>query len=257
MRIFWRFKVIVALGLLLAVALATLSFAKVSFRHGSPTLTYRQSETWAGRVSLLITEQGFPEGRTIFPLSGSGPDVTSKYADPNRLAALADFYSRIAMSDVVLERIPHSRGARGRPLVTASAVTSALGNGATMPILVISGEASTPGGAVKLTDEAASAFRSYLTEKQDAAGIPSDQRVLLTVLNGAEQPYVVAPRKKTIPILVFMAVLAATLGLAMILEHMRPRIRAVDDLRAPLELGGQRSTQQPAKVEVGRADALR
>jgi hypothetical protein len=37
----------------------------------------------------------------------------------------------------------------------------------------------------------------------------------------------VVGRKKTLPITVFLAVLIATLGLAFILENLRPRLRSV------------------------------
>jgi hypothetical protein len=36
-----------------------------------------------------------------------------------------------------------------------------------------------------------------------------------------------APRKKTTPIVVFLTVLLAAIGLAFVLENLRPRIRAL------------------------------
>ena len=40
-RVIWRFRIVVGLGLLLACALSFLSYAKLSFKGGSPKIGYR------------------------------------------------------------------------------------------------------------------------------------------------------------------------------------------------------------------------
>ena len=50
---------------------------------------------------------------------------------------------------------------------------------------------------------------------------------MLQVVNPPQPPVVVAPRKKTLPIVVFMMVMAATLGTAFVLENVRPAVRIV------------------------------
>jgi hypothetical protein len=256
MRVLWRFKYLVAVGSLLAVVLAGLTVVKVSFANGKPSFAYRQAELWAAQETLLITERGFPEGRTIFPLTGTGSDATSAFADPNRLAGLAVFYSQLANSDIVLSRVP-GLPPRLRPLVTAAAVTSSIGNQSALPLLAIAGRWITPQGAIRLTEAASSAFQSYIEEQQATAGIPTKQRVILTVVDKPDRALVAQPRKKTIPILVFLAVMGATFGLALILEHMRPRVPAAEStVTMPRDLGPQR-VHQPAVLEVGRADANR
>jgi len=72
MRVLWRFRVLVLAGLLLAILLAGMAMFKVDFGGGAPKLTYRQSETWQSTARLLITQDGFPEGRTTLPGAG-GP----------------------------------------------------------------------------------------------------------------------------------------------------------------------------------------
>jgi capsular polysaccharide biosynthesis protein len=228
----------------------------VSFAHGKPSFSYRGSEIWAGQETLLITERGFPEGRTVFPVLGSGSTGTPQYADPSRLADLADFYARLANSDVVLERIPGTHVQIRRPLVTAAPVVSAA-NQAPLPLLSFTGEAQTPNGALRLTHAAVNAFRSYMADKQNGANIPTDQRVVLSVVDDAAKAVVVQPRKKTTPLLVFVAIVAATLVFTLILEHMRPRIRVVEEAVRPRELGAQRAAQPQSAVGVGRADANR
>src|SRR3954453_15978062 len=130
MRVIWRFKFLVACGFLLAILLAVLSTAKISLDHGRPALTYRQPVGWGANETLLITQHGFPEGRTIFPqaVTQTGGTVP-EYADPTRLAQLAESYAHIANSDVVRNRIPLKRG-ESRALVTASPLVSTIGNAA-------------------------------------------------------------------------------------------------------------------------------
>ena len=52
-RVLWRFRVIVVTGIVLAAALAFLSVAKVSFNHGSPSVTYRKALTYESLAKLL------------------------------------------------------------------------------------------------------------------------------------------------------------------------------------------------------------
>ena len=58
-RVLWRFRLLVVLGLILALSLAMLSFVRV----GTDGVTYRQTELWASTTRLLVTQTGFPEGR--------------------------------------------------------------------------------------------------------------------------------------------------------------------------------------------------
>ena len=66
-----------------------------------------------------------------------------------------------------------------------------------------------------------------MERQQQAAKIPTDQRINLQIVQRATAPVVVEPRKKTLAVVVFGAVLVATVGLAFILENLRPRVRAV------------------------------
>ena len=49
------------------------------------------------------------------------------------------------------------------------------------------------------------------------------------VVRQPQAPTLLVPRKKTRPVIVFLAVAIATFGLAFILENIRPRVRAVPD----------------------------
>ena len=232
--------------------LATLSVAKVSFVHGRPNIAYRQPQVWAAQETLLVTEQGFPEGRTIFPSIQTTAGSTSTFADPGRLSGLAVFYASLANSDAVRNRIPRKKDELPE-LVRAAPVVSNIGNATPLPMLTISGAATAPQDAIELTRAASGAFRSYIAQRQVDAGIPESQRIIVSVLNEPDKVMVIRPHKKTIPLMVFVAVLAATVGLALILENVRPRVRAVEPV-PERDLAEHRPQQHPI-AGVGRADA--
>jgi hypothetical protein len=96
LRILWRFKPLVAAGLLLAIPLAVLSFAKVSFAGGSPSLKYRQAQTWQSEAVLFVTQRGFPWGTTTpqyQPANATEGLPAVPTADANRLSSLPAFES--------------------------------------------------------------------------------------------------------------------------------------------------------------------
>ena len=65
--VLWRFRAVVAGGLVLGIVLAVLAAYQL------PSLTPRGSETWTSESSLLVTQAGFPEGRPRrLPTDGTG-----------------------------------------------------------------------------------------------------------------------------------------------------------------------------------------
>jgi hypothetical protein len=73
----------------------------------------------------------------------------------------------------------------------------------------------------------------YVKSQQALAAIPNGDRVDLQVLQNATPPILLQPRRKTLPIVIFVAVMTAVVGLAFILENARPRVTPVTALQAP------------------------
>lgn len=225
-RVLWRFKFLFALGTIVAVALALLSVARVSFAHGTPKFSYRHAVTYVSAETLLITQTGFPAGRSTFPYAVTKNGPVSSFADPSRFASLADFYAFLANSDSVAA-LARQKAGRLPGAYSASPVVSHVVSGAVEPLLQIQGLGTSPVAAVRYAAAGGEAFMQYLSSQQSNAGIPESQRVIVSVLNRAGGAAVLVPRKKTVPVVVFVAVLAATLALALVLENLRPRIKAV------------------------------
>ena len=136
-------------------------------------------------------------------------------------------------------------------------VSYALGNTYALPSqLTVTGVATAPTEAIRLARLGSDTFRTYLEREQRDAGIPPEQRVLVTVLNRANPTTVsvLQPRKKTIAIMVFMAIMAATFGVALILENVRPRPSVVEHLPTR-DLADHRASQAQAAGRVGSADS--
>lgn len=217
-----RFRLLVAGGVLLALSLAVLSAVRVS-RDG---IEYRSQELWQDQGTLLLTQDGFPEGRALFPPAVEPqPGETPKlypYAGIGRFTSLVDFYAQLATSDPV-KRIMLSQGpirgtVLGVPVQPATA-------GGSSPLISILGRAQSSEEATTMVERGTRALRAYVSKQQQQAGIPANQRVHLRVLKRTDKPVVLEGRKNTLPIVVLLAVLSATLGLAFVLENARPAIR--------------------------------
>ena len=215
-RVIWRFRIVVVIGLLMAVALAVLSFVRVS----PSGISYRQSEDWSASTTYFLSGEGFPVG-------GVNSAVGSR--SPLTLASLAALYAAYATSDDVIARIKKSGPMHG--VVTATSfVNQQTSQRYPLPLLAINADASSPGKALALAHRASRAFMSYVTDQQNRAAIPPRLRVQFRVVNDAKQAALIGPRKKTLPIVIFLTILSATLGLAFVLENLRPRVRPISTL---------------------------
>jgi hypothetical protein len=215
-RVIWRFRWLVALGLILSIALSVLSVAKVS-SHG---LSYRKPEVWQSSTTVLLTQHGFIWGRSVVP-----PTQAGGAGGPGWLSGLTALYAQFANSDQVKTLMLRDGASKNWTLTAAPVIPS--GSSSALPVVALAGLAYTPAGAVQATLVGRTAFLQYVKSQQAQAAIPNNERVDLQVLQNATPPVVVQPRKKTLPIVIFLAVISATIGLAFILENARPRVKPV------------------------------
>jgi cytoskeleton protein RodZ len=245
-RVIRRFWPLVAVGAVLAVALSFISFFRVDIT-GKPHVTYRQHETWKGTEVLLLTQRGFPWGRTIYPYRISkktGLQIpAAPFADPGRFTSLAVFYAQLANSDAVRALV--AKAGRLGGTYSASPVVKSVGGGPgtqpitqLVPLIQIDGFARTPPQALGIARRVSQALRSYLERRQTGAGIPAKQRIVVQVLSTARKATLARGRRLTIPLIAFLGTLIATLGLAFVLENLRPRTHA-DPERADSEPAGE------------------
>lgn len=107
-----------------------------------------------------------------------------------------------------------------------------------VPMIIFDAVAPTPEAAVSLAKRHVAAFKEFVKDNQNASKIPQDQRVVVNTLNAPQGATLLEARKKTRPILIFLTGLVAVLGLAFVLENLRPRgpastIAGVEEEEAP------------------------
>src|SRR5690242_657260 len=108
LSVLWRFRFLVLGGLILACLLTVLAIFRVGFKGATPTLSYRQSETWQSREVLFISQHGFPYGWATNPfvVGKNGEAVApTRFGDPGRYIFLAQTYSQLANGDAVYAEV--------------------------------------------------------------------------------------------------------------------------------------------------------
>lgn len=215
-RVLWRFRLVVALGLSLGLVLAVLSYYSVSFGGGKPTFKPRKAEVYQSQGTTLLT-LGEDVNSPIVPSSAYGT-----------LIGYSPYFARLANSDEVKRLMAKMNR---RPLDgtanTVPAADTSYGNVTGIPGLTTFGTASTPGEAQRITSLAIRAFSSYFARQQNLAGVKPGQRVNLRLVSAPTPAVLIVPRKKTLPIVVFLAMAFATIALAFVLENARPGIRVM------------------------------
>jgi capsular polysaccharide biosynthesis protein len=220
-----RHRRLVIVGVVASLALAVLSFVRVS----PSGIGYRSSERWVNEATLVVTQAGFNEGR-----SGGGAAVDTTL---QRFSTLVNVYAALVESDQVVNLLV-KRGlvdredvSNGEIPVVATPVVS--DNGASTPLMTITGSASSAAKATALTVGATRAFIDTLERRQRAAGIPSSQRTLVQPVRRFGEPTLVEPRSKSLPIIAFLAGLSATFG-AVIIRDGRLRRQGEEPEEAEL-----------------------
>jgi hypothetical protein len=247
-RVIWRFRVIVAIGFVIACVLSLSSYARISFKRGSPTLSYRQSETWKATTLLFLTQKGFPYGYTILPYAQAGKTIPGaagtqqvpRYATPGTFAQFAVYYAPFAQSDAFRAIVRKRTPVKG--IVQAQSVLQTGSYNTPLPYINMTGFAANARDAVTLANTASAAFADYIAGLEDANKIPAGKRVDIEMISRAHGALLSAGRKKTTPIVVFLTVLLAAIGLSFVLENLRPRIRQVatdDDVQQPAAARGR------------------
>ena len=235
-RVLWRFRLLVLPGFVVAIALAVLAYGKVSFAHGLK-ITPRATPVFHVDALLLVTQTGFPWGESQQPYVAG--DVAKglppvPVGDFSRMSGIAMIYSELADSDTVKALTP-VKPTKTEKLFTSPYAPASAPPGTVLPMVALSADAASPVRAAKLINSRIAAFKNYIASQQSAAKLSEQKRVVVQVLRGGDPAtaVVLSGKKKTLPIVVFLAAMIAVTGLAFMLENMRPRVRPVEQPEAP------------------------
>ena len=228
-RVVWRFRLLFALGVFLAVTLSLLSYVRVDASDGLH-VSYREQEQWESLSTLFITSTGFPWGSVTDQVqttpSGADDDRAASGVDAGRLTTLAGLYMQLATSDPVL-RLMLRDGPIDGQLQTFPVFSTNNSDGSQLPMVTFSAITASPESAMRLAQRHVRAFMTFIEREQVNSAIPADNRVRVQVVRKSQAATLLVPRKKTRPIIVFVAVMSAVFGLIIALENMRPRLRRV------------------------------
>jgi hypothetical protein len=236
-RVLWRFKLLVVVGLLAAYALAFYSYYNVTL-DGGPKITPRDSEQWESLTTLFVTSKGFPWGSVsdfrdedVSDPSKPAAESTPSDVDPARLVGLTPLYMELATSDVVLKEML-KEGEIDGALQAFPVIPGGKTSLDPVPMFTLSAVGPTPAAAQGLAQRHVKAFLRVLWRRQASAGIPTNRRVVVEIVRQPQPAVLLQGRKLTRPLVIFLAVMIAVFALAFVLENLRPRVRPVEGARA-------------------------
>jgi hypothetical protein len=240
--VIWRWRVLFAVGIALALMFTFFSYYKVSFADG---LTHRQEVTWQSAEMLQLTQPGCEYCRAV-------PAETTNLA---WLTTLTTVYAQIANGDALRRQV-----FLGRPRTDANYIAAPVQDPVTpgqSQFLTFAGTATSPVEAVRIARRATSTFLNYLDTQSQDAGVSRNERVVLKVVTKARlaTARVVEDRKKTIPIIVFLSILVMTFVVTYALENLYPRASTDEVPADEPEAGvGRAKTSPGSPARAGAAD---
>ena len=208
LQVLGRHGALVAAGVIVTIALAFLSYVRVS----PEGLAYRSPQVWSNQSTLVLTQAGAPELRSVLPTG-----TRTALADTGRLTSLIDVYVAIATSDAVVRDLRRTgvltaNDLRALPF-QAAAVSSAVPDAIT-PMMTITGSRANGAAATKLTVRATQAFLRVVEARQAAAKIPLKDRIQVRIVKSSRDPYISQPRSKALLMVVLLGGLIATAAAA-------------------------------------------
>jgi hypothetical protein len=223
-RVLSRFRVLVAAGLLLALLLAFMAAVRVN-PTSSPHFSYRAQPKYESATTVFVTVPGFPFGSlTLHPgrKFADGPNGPVNIAN---LQSATTIFVQYATGNGVMKEIRKAGPIHGKLF----AIQGSASDGTPLPLIDLAADAGTPAGALALAKRHLAALQTFVRNSQIDNGVPATQRLILDPISGPLPAKLLQSRKMTKPILAFVAILVLTVGLAFVLENMRPRIRPVED----------------------------
>jgi hypothetical protein len=225
-RIFWRFRVLLAVGLVLAALAGLVTTARIVVDDGLPKLAARQPVEYQSGSTLLVTQEGFPWGRAVLdemvqvPGNEGKPAYVPRFGDGGRYSGLASLYAELAKSDPVMREVAKGSAPDQRYETNVPREPQL---GTPMPLVQIVGYGSSAESAIDVTKRATDAFRRFMARQQRTNDIATDKAVELSLIQQPTEAKVFAGRSLVKPIFVFLAVMMVFVALTFALENLRPR----------------------------------
>jgi capsular polysaccharide biosynthesis protein len=233
-----RFRLVIALGVVVGAALALTSAYKVDVGSFPPQLTARERPTYTAGTQLEVTSPTAPYYRSavdvpvVTPARSTGEDEEPtnlvEQAEPSvqTLIAAANYYPYVIEGDQV-------KALRERLYGKIDGTVTATAIGATttpnrqepgrLPFIQLVASADSPANAKALAQSTADAFVRFVREEQQRRNIRPAQRLVIEQLRKPERTFEVGGTSMNLPILIFVALVAVAVGIAYLLDRLFPR----------------------------------
>lgn len=235
-----RFWWVVAIGVVVGIALAVVMVYTV------PDFTPREQPEYTATSRLFVTsaegqyirlsvprsvDTGTSDGNQGTAGAGGGPAVVNVPPDYEPLLAAANLYPLLIESDEVADLRSEMFGTL--PGAVSANAYSAVSTPtryapAQIPVIDIFATSGTAKEAITLADATAEAFKRYILQLQNRAGLTPEERIQIQSLRAPRNAFAIGGPSYGIPMLIAIAVIAAFGMLAVVLDQLFPRaVRAL------------------------------
>ena len=200
--------------------------------NGKPGIVARGTESWESQTELIITQGSDPYGRAAQQYTGGSPKTGTPavpVGEQAYMASLAPIYAAVANGNAIHDEILKSDPVDGA--FNATAVVDSVTDAA-LPFVQFTATGQTSTSVVRLAQKAALVLQTYVANEEKAAGIAPSDRVVLQLIENGDQATLVKGHSKSVPLLVFVAILGAAVALAFVKENADPRTAAALGRRA-------------------------
>lgn len=229
-RVAWRYRLLVLSGLIVAVLAAFFALVRVD-PAGSPVLSLRGEGQYVSYTTIFVTQEGFPWGRLPTDDEEGGVDAA-------RLAGLATLYTKLVDSDPVADLTKAVLPETGWSIESTVLLDDG-GIAQALPLIRIAGLANTPALAELTAATVADSLMTYVSQRQQGAQIPQDERVVLQLIKGPDEAVTLAGRSFTFPIVIFLLLSMLSLAAPFLIDNIRRSAAALreqaPDRRAPVD----------------------
>jgi hypothetical protein len=268
-----RFWWLLLLGTSIAVVAAVASVYRLDFSSIPPDVQKRAQVTYTASARLLVTSSDAPYfRRTVYTrvtnADGSlgEPGFATGPPDLGTLISNANLYPLLIESDEVQALRQKMHGLIPGS-VTAHAIYAVASPNrfelSEVPVIEVFAFSGSYSAAVDLAQGTVDAFTEYVEREQDQADLEPEERILIRELERPNGAVASQDSSRTLPLMLFVAILAAFVALAVVLNRIYPSELPRLHLRggnAPVPAGpaDEASVSVPERpVETGGSSAER
>jgi hypothetical protein len=222
-----RFWWLLVLGVGIAGIAAILAVYRVDF--SSMGLEKKAQLTYTASSRLLVTSDEAPYLRHSITRDVAGADgTTQEYTsapDIGTLISAANLYPILIESDEVQELreemagpLPGSVSTRAIYEVNSPSRFEL----SQVPVVEVFGSAGTSADAVAITQATVDAFRAYVHQTQNAAGLRRQERILIQEIQQPAGATATGGTSASLPLMLFVLIAAAFFALAILLDRLFP-----------------------------------